>query len=457
MSLSLSMLASEWLIYILLVIALIGLWHSRKIPYLREVWDRLGANRIGMIAATLLAFFVIVALLDSIHFQQQRHKQGITQTVSLLDLVFNGLKHQHERTYSSPFARHEFTRSILRTDDNKEVMGYAPLKYTSDYPASQKIGSALWKAALIGFGCLVILVIGVASLSKKPSSAGFFRKIIVIFRGKTEIAWREILITASLIITLIAFAAFLMFHYHILGTNKVGNDIFYESVKSIRTAVLIGSLTTVFMLPFSLILGMSAGFFGGWIDDIIQYFYTTLSSIPSVLLISATILVMQIYINAHPDWFPTLAARADARLLALCFILGVTSWSNLCRLLRAETLKIRELEFVQAARVLGVRRFVILLRHIMPNIMHIVLITLILDFSTLVLAEAVLSYVGVGVDPTTASWGNMINASRLELARAPMVWWPLLSALSFMFLLVLSANLFSDAVSEALNPRSRQL
>ena len=85
--------------------------------------------------------------------------------------------------------------------------------------------------------------------------------------------------------------------------------------------------------------------------------------------------------------------------------------------------------------------------------MHIVLITIVLDFSGLVLAEAILSYVGVGVDPTTMSWGNMINISRLELAREPIVWWPLLAALIAMFFLVLSANLFSDVVRDAFDPR----
>jgi peptide/nickel transport system permease protein len=206
------------------------------------------------------------------------------------------------------------------------------------------------------------------------------------------------------------------------------------------------------MLPFALIAGTLAGYFRGVTDDIIQYLYTTLSSIPGILLISASVLMLQIYIANHPSLFPTLAQRADARLLALCFILGITSWANLCRLLRGETLKLRSLEFVQAAQSLGVKHSKIIFRHILPNVMHIILITLVLDFSGLVLAEAVLSYVGVGVDPTTLSWGNMINSSRLELARDPIVWWPLLAALIFMFLLVLSANIFADAVRDALDP-----
>jgi hypothetical protein len=96
-----------------------------------------------------------------------------------------------------------------------------------------------------------------------------------------------------------------------------------------------------------------------------------------------------------------------------------------------------------------------MVRHILPNVMHIVLIALVMDFSGLVLAEAVLSYVGVGVDPTTISFGTMINAARLEMAREPMVWWSLAAAFVLMFLLVLAANLFADAVRDAFDPRVR--
>jgi peptide/nickel transport system permease protein len=126
----------------------------------------------------------------------------------------------------------------------------------------------------------------------------------------------------------------------------------------------------------------------------------------------------------------------------------------LARLLRAEALKLRELEFVQAARAFGVTDARILLRHLLPNVMHLVLISVVIDFSGLVLAEAVLSYVGVGVDPGMISFGNMINGARLELAREPVVWWQLAAAFVFMFVLVLAANLFSDQVRDALDPKS---
>jgi peptide/nickel transport system permease protein len=246
---------------------------------------------------------------------------------------------------------------------------------------------------------------------------------------------------------------YLSFYYHVLGTDKVGEDVFYQAIKSIRTGLVIGSLTTMIMLPLAIVFGIMAGFFRGWVDDVIQYVYTTLNSIPGVLLIAASILMVQVYMSNHAEDFNSLIVRSDMRLLFLCLILGVTSWTGLCRMLRAETLKLREMEYVQAAQALGVRRGVILIRHILPNVMHIVLISVVLDFSSLVLAEAVLSYINIGVDPTTYSWGNMINGARLEMARDPVVWWSLLASFVFMFGLVLAANLFADTVRNAFDPR----
>jgi peptide/nickel transport system permease protein len=163
--------------------------------------------------------------------------------------------------------------------------------------------------------------------------------------------------------------------------------------------------------------------------------------------------MVKVYIDTHPELFPTAAQRADLRLLFLCLILGLTTWTGLARLLRGEALKLRELEYIQAAQAFGVRHARVITRHIVPNVMHIVLIALVMDFSALVLAEAVLSYVGVGVDPSMNSFGTMINGARLEMAREPMVWWTLAAAFIFMFLLVLAANLFADAVRDAFDPR----
>jgi len=224
---------------------------------------------------------------------------------------------------------------------------------------------------------------------------------------------------------------------HLLGTDKVGNDVLYLSLKGIRTGMIIGAFTTLIVIPFAIFFGVVAGYFGKLVDDAIQYVYTVLASIPSILLIAA---------------FMLLFGRG---LPQLCIIMGITSWTGLCRVLRGETLKLREAEYVQAAEAMGVSRAGIMARHIVPNLMHIVLITAVLSFSGRVLAEAVLSYIGIGVGADTISWGVMINDARLELAHDPLIWWKLSAAFIFMVGLVLPANLFGDALRDALDPRLR--
>ncbi len=453
----LSMLLSDWLIWVLFfIIAIAAIW-MRSQPHLREPWRQVLRNRIGMIAFIFLGFYVSIGLLDSIHLSiiktNQQQQIVSTKVKTVFDLIISPLGQEDEKTYSAPFATHLFSKAVVTLPDGKEVRKYPRLIY-SDTKADI-ISHALHGLVVGVVSVSIILFLWISFLALRERDA-LWSYLRLVWQGKTYIAWREGMITFAVVWVLMCMIGALATHYHILGTDKIGRDVFYEGVKSIRTGLLIGTLTTLFMLPFALVLGTFAGYFRGVTDDIIQYVYTTLSSIPGVLLITASILVLQVYITNHPKLFPTLLDRADARLLALCFILGITGWANLCRLLRAETLKLRDQEFVQAARAMGVHRFKIIWRHIAPNVMHIVLITLVLDFSGLVLAEAVLSYVGVGVDPTTMSWGNMINSSRLELAREPIVWWPLLSALIFMFFLVLSANLFADRVRDAFDPRLRE-
>ena len=270
-------------------------------------------------------------------------------------------------------------------------------------------------------------------------------------------AWRAAWITASVLALLIGWGVALSWGqgYHVFGTDRTGNDVLYMTIKSIRTAFVIGSLATIATLPFALAFGIAAGYFKGWVDDVIQYVYTVLSSVPNILLIAACVLMVQVFLDKHPELFETGLERADLKIFLLCLILGLTGWAGLCRLLRAETLKLRELEYVQAATAFGVSHWRIMLRHILPNVMHLVLITTVLEFSGLILYEAVLSYVGVGVDPSMNSFGGMINQDRVEMSRDPIVWWSFLAAFVFMVAIVLSANLFADAVRDAFDPRAR--
>ncbi|MCL5103922.1 MAG: ABC transporter permease [Armatimonadetes bacterium] len=224
---------------------------------------------------------------------------------------------------------------------------------------------------------------------------------------------------------------------HLLGTDGVGEDVLYLTLKGCRTAILLGGLTSLIVTPLALLFGMMAGYFGKRVDDAIQYLYTVLDSIPGILLLIAMMMVL------------------GRGLLQMCIALGVTSWVGLCRLSRGETLKHRDREYVRAARALGASHGRILVRHILPNLMPIVIISVTLGISSLILSEAILSYLQLGVQAGVGSWGNMIDSARLELAREPVIWWNLISASSALFILVLAFNILGDALRDAIDPRLR--
>ena len=460
-----TVLWTDALIYLLIVAVAVFAIEAVHKEHLRAPWRHVVQRPLAMSALVVLSFYVSVGLLDSVHFRQALPTQaGQTEVhysgeeLSLLDLIAMPLRQHEEKTYSAPFATHLYTKETME-ENGKEVRDYPRLQFAGAYlkdPEKDKAVDIAKKTSLalleaIALWGVVLLILAAVLARKKhmelPESAK------AIMANKTEIPWLAMLATLGVMLFLLMFALNLATDYHILGTDKVGQDVLYLAVKSIRTGLVIGTLTTLVMLPFAIMLGIMAGHFKGWVDDVIQYLYTTLNSIPGVLLIAAAILSLQVYMANHPDMFETVTQRADMRLLFLCMILGITSWTGLCRLLRGETLKLSQLDYVEAATAFGVGHFKIMVRHILPNVMHIVLISVVLDFSSLVLAEAVLSYVGVGVDPTTISWGNMINSARLEMARDPVVWWSLTAAFMFMFALVLAANLFSDAVRDAFDPR----
>jgi peptide/nickel transport system permease protein len=458
-------LPTDWLVYLLVAVVITMAFYVRAREHLRAPWRRVARSPSGMVGLTVLLLFVMAGLLDSVHYRMRLADADggrpvyATEVLSVLDFALAPLRARREKTYSAPLATALYAKETVELPDGRQVRDFPRLKYGGASLADPErewrgdvfrrgLGGAaggmiLWGAILLAVACVVARGNAITVVSAMGRIA----------RGETPLPWRAIMATLLMFFALSGAMAALAGAYHVLGTDKVGQDVLYQSLKSIRTGLVIGTLTTLVMLPFAIALGIAAGFFGGWIDDAIQYVYTTLNSIPGVLLIAASVLMMQVSIDRHPEWFQTAAERADIRLLVLCLILGITSWTGLCRLLRGESLKLKELEYIQAARAFGVRSHRIITRHILPNVMHLVLISVVMEFSGLVLAEAVLSYVGVGVDPSTNSFGTMINNARLEMARDPMVWWSLVSAFMFMVTLVLAANLFADAVRDAFDPR----
>jgi peptide/nickel transport system permease protein len=438
-------------------------------PGLRANWRKVFADAPALSSAVVLALCVAITLLDSLHFRPLLPPAAgssggepayDTRTRSLLDALLVRLVDSREATYSRPLSYVGFTKESIEVDG--QVQRVAPrLKFGGAHlqdPASQWLGDLAWRASaglLLGALGAALLSAALLAWVARRDHRPWRQRMTAAWRGEGRIPWRVACLTLGAIGLLAGPTALLAGDYHVLGTDLTGNDVLYQALKSIRTAFVIGTLATVATLPLAVGLGILAGYWRGWVDEVIQYLYTVLSSVPNVLLIAACVLMVQVFIDQHPEVFETGAERADVKLFLLCLVLGLTGWAGLCRLLRAETLKLRELEYVQAAQAFGVPDARIMRRHVFPNVAHLMLIVTVLDFSSLILYEAVLSYVGVGVDPSMNSFGGMINLARSEMSRDPVVWWSFASAFAFMVALVLAANLFADGVRDAFDPRAR--
>ena len=459
-------LITDLFIFAVLLGGLFYAWRIRHDRHLLANW-RLALKRpVAMASGLVLLFFVLVAVLDSFHYRsalapvEGQPTRYAAEAVSVLDAVLSPLSKARERSYSAPLSATGFRKETVEREGQK-VRDYPRLNFGGAQlkdPAQELSGDVIARSMqALGWALTLLLVLTVGCLwvAARQTNQSLIQVWQRFVSGHTYWPWRSIFLTLAGMLLVIVWLVALSQHYHVFGTDRTGNSVLVFALKSVRTALVIGSLTTLVVLPLALLLGVMAGYLRGWVDEVIQYIYTLLASIPDVLLIAASVLMLQVFIDKNQGFFETALERSDARFFFLCLILGVTSFTGLCRLVRGETLKLRELEYIQSARAMGVSTPRILRRHIVPNLMHLVLINTVMQFSGFVLAEAVLSYVGVGVDPKTASFGVMINTARAELAATPIVWWTLATAFVFMFLIVLSANLLADAVRDAFDPRTR--
>ena len=452
----------------LVLLLAVYVWRATRQPLLRARWHKVFSDAPALCSSLLLAVFMLFTVLDSLHFRSALPTAPgaaaayDTRTQSVLDILLQPLIDRREATYSAPLAYQGF---VKESDVDRPEAGrtYPRLTHGGAHlkdPATQW-PSDLWLRTAAGLAGGVALALSggmlIAMSAGRSAGAGIGLGWQLLLNDRTALPLRALWITWCVFALLVGVMFALATGYHVLGTDRTGNDVLYQALKSIRTAFVIGALATLATLPFAIVLGVMAGYFKGWVDELIQYIYTVLSSVPFILLIAACVLMMQVYMDKNAELFETGAERADVRIFLLCVIVGVTGWAGLCRLLRGETLKLRELDYVQAATAFGVSHWKIMARHILPNVMHLVLITTVLSFSDLILFEAVLSYIGIGVDPSMNSFGGMINQARGEIARDPMVWWSFAAAFVFMVSLVLAANLFADGVRDAFDPRARSL
>jgi peptide/nickel transport system permease protein len=460
---------SDVVVLLTLVLLVLYGFRIRGSANLRATWMKVLSDRAAICSAVVLVLFFAVAVVDSLHFRRaladtatagdaQRQAYS-TRTESILDVMLARQVEGRETSYSAPLAMRAFTKDSVLVQGTM-VRIYPRLLHGGEQLASDAdwlpdVTRLAAGGLAIGLVAALIAAAGVAITVARVNRIGVSEAVARLLRNRTDLPWRAVVITVLAVFVVFGPLLALAQHYHAFGTDRTGNDVFYQALKSIRTAFVIGTLSTIATLPLAVGLGILSGYLRGWVDEVVQYLYTTLSSIPNVLLIAACVLMMQVFIDTHPDMFETGAERADVRLFLLCVILGLTGWATLCRLLRAETMKLAQLEYVQAATAFGVKSLRIMVRHIYPNVVHLIIITTVLDFSALILYEAVLSYVGVGVDPSMNSFGGMINLARTEMSRDPLVWWSFAAAFAFMVTLVLAANLFADGVRDAFDPRAR--
>lgn len=219
---------------------------------------------------------------------------------------------------------------------------------------------------------------------------------------------------------------------YILGTDIFGRSTISKVIHGSQVAMSVGLISSLIAIPIGVGLGAAAGYFGGWVDDVIVWFYTTFSSIPYIMLLMSFSLIL------------------GKGLISIYIALGATSWVALCRLIRGEVLKHKNREYVQAAEAIGVGHMRRLFVHILPNVTHIVIIRTSLQFQIAIKSEVILSYLGLGVSGQP-SWGTMIDDAKLELARG--VWWQFAGATVAMFVVVLAFNILGDALRDALDPK----
>jgi peptide/nickel transport system permease protein len=220
----------------------------------------------------------------------------------------------------------------------------------------------------------------------------------------------------------------------LLGTDVLGRSVLARAVHGARIALVVGLVSTVIAIPIGVGFGLLAGYFRRTVDEVIVWFYTTVDSVPYILLMLALALIL------------------GKGLLSVCVAIGITSWVGTCRVVRGEVIRQKELDYVRAARGLGAGDARILLRHVLPNVMHLVLIQASLIFVLAIKSEVVLSFLGVGVQDQP-SWGVMIDDARMELVGRG-AWWQFTAATAAMFVLLLAFNVFNDALRDALDPKT---
>jgi len=230
---------------------------------------------------------------------------------------------------------------------------------------------------------------------------------------------------------------------NIFGTDIFGQSVWRKTLYGAKISITVALSASIISIFIGVPLGAIAGYFGGVVDEIIVWVYSTLSSIPYILLILAFAVVLR---------DKTLFGFKLAGITSVYMAIGLTSWVGICRLIRGEIIKHKEKDYVLAAMSYGCSDRRIIFRHLLPNVFHLVIIDFSLRFVSFIHAEVILSFLGLG-EATRPSWGAMINDARIELSRG--VWWQMVAATVAIFFISLALNIFGDALRDCLDPKLR--
>ena len=229
----------------------------------------------------------------------------------------------------------------------------------------------------------------------------------------------------------------------LFGTDFMGQSTLRKTVYGAKTSITVALCASFISLLIGVPLGAIAGYYRGWVDDVIVWFYTTLGTIPYILLVMAFAVVLR---------DRNILGWEIKGITAVYLAIGLTSWVGICRLIRGEIVKRKESEYVLAARALGCSNKRIIFKHLLPNVFHVIIINFSLRFVSFIHIEVILSFLGLG-EADKPSWGAMIADARTELARN--VWWEMAAATVAIFFISLALNIFGDALRDCLDPKLR--
>ena len=234
----------------------------------------------------------------------------------------------------------------------------------------------------------------------------------------------------------------------IMGTDTTGRDIFARIIHGGQISLFVGITSVIVSVTLGTLVGGLAGFFGGWVDSILMRFTEAMLSIPQLFLL----IVLGKFIGRDIETISIMGQTISGSVLIVIFVIGLTSWMGLSRIVRANVLSLKEMDYVAVAKSLGSSNLRTFFRHLIPNTMGVIIVATTLGLAGAILSEAYVSFLGLGIQPPTASWGNLLTSAQSFISQGS--WWMWVFPSIFIVLTILCVNLIGDGLRDAFDPRS---